>query len=443
LLKCWQPEFRGEFPYTLFSPEEYPQGVEPIRTWKVCHAIRKISDFHPESVVGKSQHVKELLEFRQLIRLIKAPLGGIRGFRRDIQGMLGSEVQRFEHHRQLGYTKGEGLRAEAIHLFSSSHIEHIIKNIELVRDGESNRSFLDKMMAYNHLTPGDEFYPQFRSGIISLLSEMLHPECRTIAFDAHVIDTIIQRCDLRLGRQIDSLFRNQRWMALERTWRTLEQALSLRPSVEFHVVHVALQDLQQDPEGVQTWVQEQSRGDRCIDEPGNWVYWMYDWERDRDKHILTCLNHMAADADPSSTWMVGLCEQNVKEILGVSAQFDKCIWPFEHLLLSLSHLLLRCPYGNGAWVKAFDYKESNEWLLRGQVGAILLSWLAEEGKRRTSHIDLRFPFYQDWDANERTVKCVYPIVSNEQQRVWQRHGGLSIRYSAPGSTEVTLPAVLT
>jgi len=70
--------------------------------------IRRLSDFGPEAIAEQVPELKKLLELRQALSALKAPLGNIPAFRKKIQALVGDAAARERLLKELGVEEKEG-----------------------------------------------------------------------------------------------------------------------------------------------------------------------------------------------------------------------------------------------------------------------------------------------------------------------------------------------
>ncbi len=71
-------------------------------------SFSSLKDFEPESVANQVPELKKLLELRQALSALKAPLGNVRAFREKIQSLVADDAAREKMLKELGVGEGDG-----------------------------------------------------------------------------------------------------------------------------------------------------------------------------------------------------------------------------------------------------------------------------------------------------------------------------------------------
>lgn len=74
----------------------------------VSLSFSSLKDFEPESVANQVPELKKLLELRQALSALKAPLGNVRAFREKIQSLVADDAAREKMLKELGVGEGDG-----------------------------------------------------------------------------------------------------------------------------------------------------------------------------------------------------------------------------------------------------------------------------------------------------------------------------------------------
>lgn len=69
--------------------------------------IKKLADFGPDAVAEQIPEVKRLLELREALTALKAPLGNVPAFRKKLQSLLGDANAREKLMNEIGIGSGE------------------------------------------------------------------------------------------------------------------------------------------------------------------------------------------------------------------------------------------------------------------------------------------------------------------------------------------------
>lgn len=111
---------------------------------------------------------------------------------------------------------------------------------------------LAQIMAQTRLQPSQEGYAIAERGVSAFISQMLRSDAREQPVDKQLIDQMITRIDVTLGKQMDAILHDPALQELESAWRGLKLLVdrtNFRENILIEVLHVTKRELLDDFEG--------------------------------------------------------------------------------------------------------------------------------------------------------------------------------------------------
>lgn len=209
-LACWVP---------------HPRGPEAGASMRVSLVFKQLKDFTPEGLVQQVPAARSLLEVRQSLNALKAPLGSLPAFTRKL-------------HR---VREDEGSRARLRHELTLS---------PTTRDGTTaDDTLIGALLAEAQVPPTLDGYDTIRRGLTVLLDAMLSPRFADQPINKALVNACVADLDEEISAWARALMHHPDFMRLQSTWRTLHTLVHRgdgRENIVLEVLHCPMEALRED-----------------------------------------------------------------------------------------------------------------------------------------------------------------------------------------------------